>query len=311
LTAGSGTTPSPPTPSPRPTNPSHPPAQPAWDLQIFFRGTCYPGPHEPLIDLSLFDRAQQILAERGDDLTLRRSNQSDYLLTGLLRCTRCGRRHVGAMARGRRRTYNYYVCFSRHRYGRQTCDAERIPATALEAAVLDQLTRLLQQADLIRDAIRDAAADLDADRPRWAQERRGLDAEIARTDAAPDRYFRAFENGTMPETLCGERIDTLSRQLSGLKARREELTDDEADATGAILTDDASTTSRPRSSRRSATVIPRRERRSCKRSSARSESTDATESWRHTCSRPGLHHQPGQYPQGESNPRYQRERLAC
>lgn len=25
----------------------------------------------------------------------------------------------------------------------------------------------------------------------------------------------------------------------------------------------------------------------------------------------GLHHRPGQYPQGESNPRYQRERLAC
>ncbi len=34
----------------------------------------------------------------------------------------------------------------------------------------------------------------------------------------------------MPEQLCGQRIDTLSRQLSGLKARREELTDDRQDA---------------------------------------------------------------------------------
>ena len=42
----------------------------------------------------------------------------------------------------------------------------------------------------------------------------------------------------MPEKLCGERIDTLTRQLSGLKARREELTDDEDHATGATLTDD-------------------------------------------------------------------------
>lgn len=204
--------------------------------EIFFRGTHYAGPHEPLIDLSLFDRAQQILAERGDDLSLRRSNTSDYLLTGLLRCTKCGRRHVGAAARGRARTYNYYVCFSRHRYGTQTCDAERIPAPALEAAVLDQLTGLLQQTDLIRDAIHQAAADLDADRPHWEQERQALDAEIARTDAALERYFHAFENGTMPEQLCGQRIDTLSRQLSGLKARREELTDDRQDA-DTVLTD--------------------------------------------------------------------------
>jgi hypothetical protein len=29
----------------------------------------------------------------------------------------------------------------------------------------------------------------------------------------------------MPEKLCGERIDAFSRQLTGLKARREELTD--------------------------------------------------------------------------------------
>lgn len=206
--------------------------------EIFFRGTYYPGPHEPLIDLSLFDRAQQILAERGDDLSLRRSNTSDYLLTGLLRCTKCGRRHVGAAAaRGRARTYNYYVCFSRHRYGTQTCDAERIPAPALEAAVLDQLTGLLQQTDLIRDAIHAAAADLDADRPRWEQERQALNAEIARTDAALERYFRAFEEGTMPEKLCGERIDALSRQLSGLRSRREELTDDRQDA-DTVLTDD-------------------------------------------------------------------------
>jgi hypothetical protein len=50
--------------------------------------------------LAHFDRAQQILTERREDPSLRRSNQSDYLLTGLLRCERCGKRHVGASAKG-------------------------------------------------------------------------------------------------------------------------------------------------------------------------------------------------------------------
>jgi len=40
----------------------------------------YQGPHEPLIDLELFDRAQQILAERSDD-----NSQRTAMRTG-----RCG-----------------------------------------------------------------------------------------------------------------------------------------------------------------------------------------------------------------------------
>jgi site-specific DNA recombinase len=152
--------------------------------EIFFRGTYYPGPHEPLIDLSLFDRTQQILAERGDDLTLRRTNASDFPLTGLLRCDHCNRRHIGESARGRRRTYHYYTCFSRLRYGRNTCDADRISAPALEAAVLDQLAGLLQQTDLVTDAIRAAAAELDAGPPSLgggAQATRRRDRENRRS----------------------------------------------------------------------------------------------------------------------------------
>jgi site-specific DNA recombinase len=54
--------------------------------QINFRGQSYPAPHEPLIHAELFERAQAILSERGEDASLRRSNRSDYLLTGLLKC---------------------------------------------------------------------------------------------------------------------------------------------------------------------------------------------------------------------------------
>ncbi len=68
--------------------------------QIYFRGRYYPAPHQPLIEKSLFERAQQILQERGEDVSLRRSNQSEYLLTGLVRRARCGKRYIGAAARG-------------------------------------------------------------------------------------------------------------------------------------------------------------------------------------------------------------------
>jgi hypothetical protein len=68
--------------------------------EIYVRGRHYPAPHQPLIDLALPQRAQEILAERGEDCSLRRSNQSDYLLTGLVECARCGKRYIGAAAHG-------------------------------------------------------------------------------------------------------------------------------------------------------------------------------------------------------------------
>jgi site-specific DNA recombinase len=145
--------------------------------QVYFRGHYYPAPHPPLIDQALFEHAQQILTERGEDISLRRSNRSHYLLTGLIRCARCGKRYIGAAAHGHGGRYPYYVCFSRQRYGTRACDNDRLPAGELEDAILDQLTQMLDREPVIRQAIEDAFADLNAERPRRAGELDRLDKE--------------------------------------------------------------------------------------------------------------------------------------
>jgi site-specific DNA recombinase len=191
--------------------------------EIRFRGHSHPAPHEPLVEEALFDRAQAILAERSEDCSKRRSNRSDYLLTGLVRCARCGKRYVGAAAHGRNGRYPYYVCFSRQRYGRAACDADRLPATKLEDAILRQLVALLEQDTLVEEAIRGAFRRLQAAGPQRAVEMKRLEAELRRTNAALDRYFKAFEQGRMPESSCAPRIAELSDKVRGLEARRQEL----------------------------------------------------------------------------------------
>jgi site-specific DNA recombinase len=191
--------------------------------EINYRGTSYPAPHDPLVDADLFERAQAILRERGEDASLRRSNTSNYLLTGLLKCARCGKRYIGACAHGNGGRYPYYVCFSRQRYGKNTCDADSLPAEELEQAVLEQIVYVLEQEPLVRQAIEEAFADLDAARPNREAELKRIDAELRKLHETLDRYFRAFEQQTMPEQLCGRRISKLTEKLSQLEARREEL----------------------------------------------------------------------------------------
>jgi site-specific DNA recombinase len=206
--------------------------------QISFRGVHHDAPHEPLLAPALFEQAQAILQERGNDPSLRRSNQSDYLLTGLVKCVRCGKRYIGAAANGNGGRYRYYVCFSRQRYGRHSCDADSLPAEELEQAILEQLQDLLAREDDVREAITAAFAKLDAQQPKREAEVARLDAELRKVDEALDRYFRAFENGTLPEKACAPRIADLTRRLSELQARRDELSGDAEEAAEPLTDDD-------------------------------------------------------------------------
>jgi site-specific DNA recombinase len=128
----------------------------AYVGEINFRGVHYPAPHEALVERQLFDRVQETLAERSEDVSLRRSNRSEYLLTGLVKCARCGKRYTGASAKGNGGRYRYYVCFSRQRYGRDTCDADRLPADELEEAILGQLLSVLEKEPARVQAKRDS-----------------------------------------------------------------------------------------------------------------------------------------------------------
>jgi len=191
--------------------------------EIFFRGVHHPAPHPALIDLRLFESAKSLLEERGEDFAKRRSNPFDYLLTGLMRCTRCGKTYVGAAAHGKRNRYRYYVCHSRHRYGGDACSADRLPADRLETAVTEALVQTLARTDLVEKAVSEANVRAQAARPRHQDELTALDAEIGKTLEALERYFAAFESGSMSEASCAARVERLSQKLGQLRTRQAEL----------------------------------------------------------------------------------------
>jgi site-specific DNA recombinase len=72
-------------------------SNPTYVGKIRWRDRLFDGVHEPLIDEVTFQRAQAILRERGEDISRRRGNASDFLFSGVVRCASCGkglRRHV-------------------------------------------------------------------------------------------------------------------------------------------------------------------------------------------------------------------------
>ena len=191
--------------------------------EIFFRETWYPAPHKPLIDGELFDLVQAVLIERGEDHSKRASNDSDYALASLVRCALCDSRYLGNVAHGRSRRYRYYTCFRRHRFGTDTCPAARLPADALEQAVLDALLSTYERTDLFHHAVLAARQRARAHTDQHQAELRTVDAELRKTNAAIKRYLQAFEHQTLPEDICGARLRELRDQLGALQARKTQL----------------------------------------------------------------------------------------
>jgi site-specific DNA recombinase len=191
--------------------------------QIQVRGTHHDAPHPPLVDQEVFDKAQRLLADRGEHVSKRASNSSDYLLGGLVKCARCGKRYVGMSAHGRNHHYRYYTCHTRQRYGTDACDGDRLPAGELDTAALNSLLALYSAHDLFDRVSADAAARRQADRAQHERELNIVDADIAKTDQAIERYLLAFEAGTLPDTQCGPRIRDLGAKLVDLQDRRTQL----------------------------------------------------------------------------------------
>jgi site-specific DNA recombinase len=197
----------------------------AYVGEVFFRDTWHPAPHPPLVDEALFAEAQRLLDERGEDYSKRAANMSDYLLSGLVTCAKCGQHYTGTAATGRSARYRYYTCFSRQRYGVNKCDADRLPAADLDDAILGSLLATYRRHDLFDRAVRVAAASVDDSRDMHAAELAAVEARVVKAEGSLERYLRAFEEGTMPEVQCGARVRELGKELADLRLRRDELAD--------------------------------------------------------------------------------------
>jgi site-specific DNA recombinase len=197
-------------------------ANPAYKGLVRWNGETHPGLHEPLVDEPTFEAAQEILRRRGEDASLRRGNPSDFLLSGLVRCDHCGRAYVGTSAHGRNSRYTYYACSTRYKYGPSKCNGDRLPKDRLEAAVLAQLADLYRDGRVIEKALADAAEHVESERPRIEEQLASTRAEITRLEAKLERYFEAFEDGTLSPADCQDRV-------RGHRARLEILHEQEAD----------------------------------------------------------------------------------
>lgn len=196
---------------------------PTYVGKIRWRDKVFDGIHEPLIDEFTFAKAQAIMRERGDHAK-RRGNASDFLLSGLLRCGRCGKAYIGMSANGNGGRYHYYACSGRQKYGPKACDGDRLSREKIEQAVIHQIASLYRDERVIAEAFAMANVDAETRRPEFEQRLASIAAEITRAEQALERYYEAFEQGKLSPERCEDRLARIQARLDDLRAQEAELT---------------------------------------------------------------------------------------
>ena len=193
-----------------------------------FRDILVENAHEAIINVEQFDLAQRILGKRSVEIGQRAANPSDYTLTGLIRCPQCGRRYVGTAAHGRYKTYRYYTCWSRARYGTKAgCDVHRFPADEIETAIGTALLNFytISNGEVIAKAVADFQAQHAAASHDLRAQLTTVTRELREASAAIDRYLTAFEKGTLddddPDVRA--RLAKLKDQSKLLRTRKAQL----------------------------------------------------------------------------------------
>ena len=200
-------------------------SNPTYAGYIRHRDDLHEGVHEAIIDRDHWEQAQEIRLsrQRHED----RTKKSDYLLSGLLRCDECGKAIVGNVANKKSprgiEKYRYYTCGSVIRRGRSFCSADRIRAEDLEREVLKAIVGAYESTSLFREAVEESNARRATKKKLFEGEVRKTQREITATETKLQRYYDAFEVGSLSAAELAERIRTLQGQQGQLAGHLADL----------------------------------------------------------------------------------------
>lgn len=192
--------------------------------EVKFSEKWYPGNHEPIIDLGIFNTAQKLLKVRQDNYT--GSNKNMTALGGLIWCARCGGRY-------HRQTYKpkadgtktaRYVCYSRSKKQKKlvvdpNCKNRIYEIDELDNIIFDEIRKLAIDPDYMNELKSEDNIDSD-------EKIRVLKNEIHDLTEQISGYMDLYAIKRLSLTEVDNKIEPLAERRDKLEEELEELTED-------------------------------------------------------------------------------------
>ncbi len=132
---------------------------PFYKGYLQYAGEVHKGTHPALVDERLWEKANKVMTARlPGHRFVKKPKDYNCLLSGLLKCPKCGSHYISVSAIGKtKRKFYYYIC-ARSKQG-LGCDAPAVSATAFDRALIQYFKKASEDRQLIVKAIGDAILD--------------------------------------------------------------------------------------------------------------------------------------------------------
>ena len=185
---------------------------------------CTRNAHPALVSGDDFQKVQQLVTDRRPVLRHPRTVASQYVLSSLIRCAKCGAAMIGATAKSGR--YHYYKCGNHFKRGKEACPAPSVSKNKIEGFVVDRLKEVVltdkNLADLVR-MVNEETRLLAGGRQERLEE---IEKRLESSNQKLLRLYVALETGKLELDDLAPRIKELRAEQTGLlRAREEALTE--------------------------------------------------------------------------------------
>jgi len=172
--------------------------------------------HDPIISEELFDKAQRLIEKRQPKNQPARVTSSTYLLSGLMKCGKCGHTY-GVTGYGRKKKYAYYNCITYSKQGKDVCSGHRVRADELDNEVIKRVKGLLfsdENMKKLADDINHATKSLRTD---YWNKITDLKKKAGDLQNRMMRQYEAIESGIIDLSLVAPRLKEIKAQKDSLQ----------------------------------------------------------------------------------------------
>lgn len=182
--------------------------------------------HPAIVNTASFNEVQKAMRARNRNINPvvhhPRETNSEYLLSSLLYCGKCGAKMIGSPAKSRQ--FFYYACHNHSKRGKSVCDMKLINRNQIEPFIIDRLKTLVLTEDNLKELLNIVFDELKQDRNEAHLKLDAIEKQLSDAKERLNRLYDSLETGKLGVDDLAPRIKALKIEIETLESKKNDIT---------------------------------------------------------------------------------------
>jgi site-specific DNA recombinase len=184
------------------------------------------GEHEAIVPIELWEKVQEMYKLKC--CKPKKAFESNYILTGLMKCPICGASMVAGRTKKKRKdgTFSmtkYYVCGNWRNKGTAACNSNGVRADYAEEYVLSRIKEVVFNEKVLKDIVKNLNREREDIIKPLEKEQEQLAKNLKDLENRKNRVFELYEDGTIDKQNLAQRMENITAEIDVQSKRRIQI----------------------------------------------------------------------------------------